>query len=306
MSTITEPHADPESTESPTNHRLRRDRDRASLMLRRIAWSAVPASAALAVALIVDDRVLLGESVWAKPLKFTISVGLTGAATSWLVNRLTPSRVVTAAAIAASVSLVGEQALIILQAARGVRSHFNIDTPFDRTVLSTMGALVLVAAGTLVTLAVASTRRPPDDETTRAVVIGGSWLVVLGSVAGAVMVAANAHSIGGPDGSPGLPILGWNRSIGDLRPAHFLGLHGLQLLIATAALAQRAGWATRPTAAAVRSVTAATAAASAGLLVQALAGKPIVSRSTLLVAAVGAAAATASKAHRSPRRARDV
>jgi hypothetical protein len=265
-------------------------------MLRRIAWSAVPASAALAVALLIDDRMLLGESVWAKPLKFTVSVGLTGAATSWLVDRLTPSRVVTAAAVAASVALVGEQALIILQAARGVRSHFNIDTPFDRTVLSAMGVLVIVAAGTLVTLAVASTRRPPDDETTRAVVVGGSWLVVLGSVAGAVMVAANAHSIGGPDGSPSLPILGWNRAIGDLRPAHFVGLHGLQLLIAAAALAQRAGWSPRPTATLVRSMTAATAAASAGLLVQALAGRSVASASSLIVGAFAAAAATTVKA----------
>ena len=274
------------------SHRLGRNRDRASLALRRIAWSAVPVGAALAVALVVDDRMLLGESVWAKPLKFTISVGLTGAATSWLVDKLAPSKIVTAAAVAASVSLIGEQALIILQAARGVRSHFNIDTPFDSAVLSAMGALVLVAGGTLVTLAVASTRRPPDDETTRAVVTGGSWLVVLGSLVGAVMVAVNAHSIGGPDGSPSLAILGWNRAIGDLRPAHFVGLHGLQLLIATAALAQRAGWATEPTTKLVRTLSAAAAATSVGLLVQALSGRSIVSPSTLLVGAAAAAAGT--------------
>jgi hypothetical protein len=246
---------------------------------------------ALAAALVIDDRMLLGESVWTKPLKFTISVGLTGAATAWLVRRLEPSRVVTAAALAATVSLLGEQALIVLQAARGVRSHFNMDTPFDRTVLSAMGGLVLLAAGTLVTLAVASTRRPPEDEMTREVVVGGSWLVVLGSVAGAAMVAVNAHSVGGPDGSVGLPILGWNRYVGDLRPAHFVGLHGLQLLIIVAAAAQRSGWSVRPTTRLLRATTAATATTSVGLLVQGLAGRPVMSKSSLTVAAAALLAA---------------
>jgi hypothetical protein len=241
---------------------------------------------ALAAALVIDDRMLLGESVWTKPLKFTISVGLTGAATSWLVRRLEPSRVVTAAALAATVSLVGEQALIVLQAARGVRSHFNMDTPFDRTVLSAMGGLVLLAGATLVTLAVAGTRRPPADDVTREVVVGGSWLVVLGSLAGIAMVAVNAHSVGGPDGGVGLPLVGWNRDIGDLRPAHFVGLHGLQLLIVVAAAAQRSGWGVRPTARLLRGTTAATAAVSVGLLVQGLVGRPVVSKSSMIVAAV--------------------
>ncbi len=274
-----------------TSPHLAESRDRAATTLRRVAWSTVPVGVALAAALVIDDRMLLGESVWAKPLKFTMSVGLTGAATAWLVRRLEPSRVVTAAALAATVSLVGEQALIVLQGARGVRSHFNIDTPFDSTVLSAMGGLVLLAAGTLVTLAVASTRRPPDDEMAREVVIGGSWLVVLGSVAGAVMVAVNAHSVGGPDGGTGLPILGWNRYIGDLRPAHFVGLHGLQLLIVVAAAAQRAGWGVRPTARLLRATTAATAATSVGLLVQGLSGRPVLSKSSVIVVAGAALAA---------------
>jgi hypothetical protein len=39
-----------------------------------------------------------------------------------------------------------------------------------------------------------------------------------------------AHTVGAPDGAPGLPFLNWSASHGDLRIPHFLGLHAMQAI----------------------------------------------------------------------------
>jgi hypothetical protein len=89
------------------------------------------------------------------------------------------------------------------------------------------------------------------------------------------MVIAGAHTVGAPDGGPGLAGTGWSTEHGDLRVPHFVGLHALQVLPLVALILARRR--VRP-AARTRLVfvsAAGYAALYVGLLVQALRGVPL-------------------------------
>jgi len=269
-------------------------------LLRRLVVAYAPLTGALAVAAAVDPRTLMGESVWTKPLKFSASIGLNGAALLWLVQRSPAVPFVRGATVLSAAGLAVEQVLITLQAARGVRSHFNLDTPFDAAVFAGMGASLVGGVGAAtITVAAAFALRPPADPVLARVARSGLGLMLAGFAVGAVMLALGRHSIGTDDGGPGLPLLGWSTTAGDLRPAHFVGLHGLQGLIVVAYLLRDAPVPTRL--AVTRTLTWAAGGLLAALTGQALAGAPVLSPSTAAV--LGATAAAAATGARSTRRA---
>ena len=178
---------------------------------------------------VVDQRTLLGAPLWLKPLKFALSFALYTPALAWMLGRL-PGRPLRRAGWLIVVASVIEMVIITGQAARGVRSHFNDDDLTGVLLYVIMG--VTVVGIYLATIAVAGRylRERRDDRVTVTAIRMGLVVGVVGMTIGILMSVVGSHAIGVPDGGPGLPLVGWSTTGGDLRVGHFLGMHAIQAL----------------------------------------------------------------------------
>ncbi|WP_184594922.1 hypothetical protein [Streptomyces violarus] len=196
-----------------------------------------------AVGLLVDDRVLVGAPIWAKPFKFAVSFVAYCLSLAWMLSLLPDRRRVGwwAGTVVALASLV-EMVIITGQVVRGKRSHFNNATPFDEALFNAMAVTVVILwAGTLV-VAVLLLRARIADRASAWAVRSGILLALAGAAVGFLMTqpapgqqrgvskVVGAHSVGVPDGGPSMPLTGWSTTGGDLRIPHFFGMHALQLL----------------------------------------------------------------------------
>jgi len=100
-----------------------------------------------------------------------------------------------------------------------------------------------------------------------AVLLGLGLTFVLGASVGILLGG------GQPASGAGLPVVGWSRSMGDLRVAHFIGIHAGQVLPFAGFVLAR--WRPRTALAGVWAVTAIWTALWAWTLWQALSGRPL-------------------------------
>ena len=200
------------------------------------------------VGILVDPRVITGAPAWLKPAKFAISISIYCFTLLWLLTFVQGRpRLVGLIAWVTAVALLIEMVLIAYAAALGTTSHFNVSTPVSAAVWTTMGlSVVLVWAANLLTIVLLLVQRLPNPAFAWALRLGlivsfvGMGLAFLMTsptpeqiqAAGVdgEMPSAGAHSVGVEDGGPGLPITNWSTTGGDLRVAHFFGLHALQAL----------------------------------------------------------------------------
>jgi hypothetical protein len=235
--TATRPLAAPAhpSLTTATAPRRRRLEPR-TLLLAGTAVAAVSLAVAL-VGLVVDPRQIAGSPAWLKPAKFGVSITVYLVTLQWILAFVRGHRrlllVVSGVTL---LVLVVEIGLIDLQVVRGTTSHFNKSTPFDAAVFNMMGTLISSLFVVTVIAAVLVLRIKGLDAGIAAGMRWGLVLALLG-MGEAVLMTTNfgwspggGHTVGAPDGGPGLPITGWSTEHGDLRIAHFVGLHALQAL----------------------------------------------------------------------------
>src|SRR5918998_399332 len=256
-------------------------------------WLAVTMAALTLVTValaVIDQRTLLGAPLWFKPLKFSVSILLYSATLAWMLSRL-PGTAMRRTGWAIAAVLGMEQLIIVGQAARGVRSHFNDDTLFDALLYSFMGATITGLWLATVAVALRFLRERGVDQVTSSAVRLGLLVGLLGMAIGFLISGNGGHAVGVPDGGPGLFFVGWSTTGGDLRIGHFVGMHALQLLPLLAAGLAALGPARLDETGRVRIVRIA-AAAYAGVVVlvtwQALRGQPLLAPDAVTLAALGA------------------
>ncbi|XLE10357.1 hypothetical protein QOM21_29385 [Streptomyces sp. Pv4-95] len=292
--------------------------------LLAFSWGMAALAVAFAVGLIVDDRILVGAPIWLKPFKFAVSFAVYGLTLAWMLSRqTTASRTGRWAAHAVVVSGLTEMGIIAVQALRGRRSHFNVETPLDQLLFSVMGITIAVLWVATFVIAVILWRARLGDRATDQAIRLGLLIALAGLLLGGLMVGPTpeqqaggdlgtvigAHSVGVPDGGPAMPLTGWSTTGGDLRIPHFLGMHALQALpLFLYAIETLAGRFTRLRDERVRLRLVQVAAGCVGAVValvtwQALRGQPLIHPDAATLGALGAiAVATAAGTYSALRR----
>ena len=253
----------------------------------------------------VDGRSLDGAGIWAKPLKFQLSLGLHWLTVAVLLSLLSDDvrqRAVTRLPLGlAAISTALEVLYITLQAARGRHSHFNVDTGLEAFLYyGIMGPAAVAIVGATAWLGGLIWRHPARHRRP-GFVLGGVLGLILGSAATLLVAAPLAagaidgpgHWVGGlRSDEHGLPLLGWSTTGGDLRVPHFFATHLMQALPLVGWLADRL----LPG----RARMLVWAAAALGLLVTALTLAQAVTGQPFLGAASGSTGRAAERADGAP------
>lgn len=221
-----------------------------------------------------DTRLLNGINVWYKPVKFHLAVVFYVWTMALLLRHLPNPKHIASITRYILLCMTMELVLIDTQAARGVASHFNQSSLINGAVYSIMGAFILLNTGVAAYAAKLFYKEPV--QLSPALVEGIRWgiiIFVIGSLEGGVMSAINKHSVGTADDAAGILFLNWNKTGGDLRIAHFMGIHALQAIPLFAWLLTKFG---KPNAGnTVKTFAFAYAAMFTALLVHALLGRPL-------------------------------
>ncbi len=193
--------------------------------------------ACLAIAIVclvmtkVSSTQVYNVNAWYKPFKFAFSTFTFAWAMAWYCHYL-PSFPIHIFNWTVIFLLSFEIIYIAIMAAQGLTSHYNVSSPIYSLLFSAMAL-----AATLVTLYTAyvgllffTSEFPALPRHYLWAIRLGILIFVVFSFEGFLMGGRLSHSVGLENDNSNLFILGWSKLVGDLRVAHFIGMHALQVL----------------------------------------------------------------------------
>lgn len=192
----------------------------------------------LAIASSLDERLVNDVNIWLKPMKFLGSLAIYYATLGWLHGQLPErtreGRLGRALVLVPVLMGVFEMTWLVLTAAAGEPSHFNRSAAIYNIsyALAGVGATTLVLALLTAGVSIARDRAsklPPALKLS--IVLGCIVSFTATMITAGFLSSGTGHWVGGTaSDAAGLPMLGWSRTGGDLRVAHFFAMHALQLI----------------------------------------------------------------------------
>ena len=181
---------------------------------------------------IVNTTEVLGINSMIKPIKFALSTWIYAWSMAYLLFYVEKQQKVRQYTYLAVATMLYENGVITIQAFRGKLSHFNQTEIVGGILYALMGIMIVWLTTATLVLTIRFIRQKSyiiSDSFALSIQIGLVMFVIF-SFFGGYMSGINSHNVGGEIGAEGLPLLNWSTLFGDLRVAHFFGVHSLQLI----------------------------------------------------------------------------
>ena len=174
---------------------------------------------------------VFGVNAYIKPLKFALSTFIYSWTIAWFLGYLIDFDA-TIFNWTIIITLGFEIFYIALQASKGKLSHYNVATPIKSFLYSMMALMATIATIATGYIALLFFRTSIVELPIYYLwsIRFGLIIFVIFSFQGFVMGARMKHTVGAADGSKGLYLLNWSMTHGDLRIAHFVGMHAMQVV----------------------------------------------------------------------------
>ncbi len=179
-----------------------------------------------------NSTIVLGINSMIKPIKFALSTWIYSWTLAYLLYYVNNQNKVKWFSYLSVFVMLYENGVITIQAFQGKISHFNQSEIVGGILYALMGIFIvwLTTATLVLTLRFIFQKTYSISAPFALSIKIGLLLFVVFSFFGGYMSMLNTHNVGGKIGGPGLPLINWSTLYGDLRVAHFFGIHSLQII----------------------------------------------------------------------------
>lgn len=211
-----------------------RELDAKDGLLSRLGWALIAIIPVFAVLAFLAPGAAHTVNPWIKPIKFSMSFSTFASTVCLLLLALkVPDWQLKLArhAIAGSVAL--EIFSLAAQAWRSVYAagaHTLVDSVLAQLTNSMVMVNTAIVTWILLLFCANRVRSQVVDVPMVAAIRYSIVIFLLGNAVGGYMLARGSHSVGVADGGPGLPFVNWSTIGGDLRIAHFIAIHAIQIV----------------------------------------------------------------------------